>query len=244
MRGRLGAEMDSAARVGRVTGGLVLAHLVAGLIVPFVLLDRVRGTGGFLVNAATSPGQMRAAVILLFAGSAVAIGIAITALPVIGRCSRAAGLWLVALAVAAFSLQAVDSGRLLSLLSLSQEYASAGPARAELFQALGLVAGASRKWAHYSYLLVVGSWICLLYASLFRFRLVPRALAGLGLVAVLLQVYGVTLRALFGYPPDTRLAVPLAPAYILLAVWLLVKGFSRAPEAPEGAGSGRLTGIQ
>lgn len=132
----------------------------------------------------------------------------------------------------------MDNGRLLSLLSLSQEYASAGPARAQVFQTLGIVAGASRKWAHYSYLLVVGSWLLLLYASLFRFRLVPRALAGLGLVAVLLQVSGVTLRALFGYPPDTRLAVPLAPAYIALAVWLMVKGFSRAPEAADGASSG------
>lgn len=64
------------------------------VILPFVLLDRVRGTGGFLVNAATSPGQMRAAVILLFAGSAVAIGIAIAVFPVIAAAERrGSGSW-------------------------------------------------------------------------------------------------------------------------------------------------------
>lgn len=224
--------MESAAKVGRVTGGLLLAHLAFGLIVPFVLLDRVRGTGGFLVNAAANPGQMRTAVILLFAGSAVAIGIAIVAFPVVRRHSRAAGLWLIALAVAGFSLQAVDNSGLLSLLSLSQEYASAGPARSDVFQALGIVVSAFRKWAHYSYLLVVGSWILLLYASLFRFRLVPRVLAGLGLVATLLQISGVTLPGLFGLPPETRLAMPLAPAYLGLALWLIVKGFGVAHLPP------------
>lgn len=225
--------MESALRVGRVTGGLLLAHLAAGLVVPFVLLDRVRAGGGFLVNAAANPGQMRAAVILLFTGSAVAIAVGIAAFPVVRRHSLAAGLWLIALAVAGFSLQAVDNGGLLSLLSLSQEYASAGAGRSDVFQALGIVVGAYRKWAHYSYLLVVGSWILLLFASLFRFRLVPRALAGIGVVAALSQIAGVTLRALFGYPPETRMAMPLAPVYVALALWLLVKGFREGPNPAE-----------
>lgn len=225
--------MESALKVGRVTGALLLAHLAAGLVVPFVLLDRVRASGGFLVNAAANAGQMRAAVILLFAGSAVAIVVGITAFPVVRRDSRAAALSLIALAVAAFSLQAVDNAGLLSLLSLSQEYASAGAGRSDVFQALGIVVNASRKWAHYSYLLVVGTWILLLYASLFRFRLVPRVLAGLGIVATICQIAGVTLRALFGYPPETRLAMPLAPVYVALALWLLVKGFREAHHPAE-----------
>ena len=27
-----------------------------------------------------------------------------------------------------------------------------------------------------------------------------------------------------GYSPETRLAMPLAPAYVALAIWLIVKG--------------------
>jgi hypothetical protein len=51
-------------------------------------------------------------------------------------------------------------------------------------------------------------------------------LAALGLVGSLLQIAGVTLRGLLGYAPETRLAMPLAPAYVALALWLIVKGFN------------------
>jgi hypothetical protein len=217
--------MSTAKGVGRIVGVLLLAHMALGLIVPFVMLDRVRGAAGFLANAAGNPGQMRAAVLMLFAGSAVAIGIAIAALPVFRRYSTAMSFGLLALGVAAFTLQAVDNSHLLTLLSLSQEYATADALKAELLQAQAVVAGSARRWAHYSALLAVGCWIFLHYSLLFRFRLVPRALAGFGLIASLGQIGGVTLRGLLGYAPMTVLAVPLAPAYLALAVWLMVKGF-------------------
>ncbi len=234
--------MESAKRVGRIVGLLLLVHFAAALIVPFVLLDRVRGSAGFLANAAGSPVQVRVAVLLLFVGTAVAVGIAIAALPVFRRYSFAMALWLLALAVAGLSLQAVDNGALLTMLSLSQEYANAGAAKSELFQALALVAGSARKWAHYSYLLVLGSWIFLFYALLYRFRLVPRALAAFGLLGSVGQIAGVTIRGLLGYSPITVLAMPLAPAYVALAVWLMAKGFDERhrpqaeahyPELPE-----------
>ena len=246
--------MRSGENVGRIVGMLLLAHLAAGLMVPFIMLDRVRGSGGFLAGAAASSGQLRAAVLLLFAGSAVSVGIAIAGLPVFRRYSSAMALWLLALSVAGFALQAVDNGALLSTLSLSQQYAAAGPAKTELFEALAGVVLSARKWAHYSYLLVVGIWIFLLYALLYRFRLVPRALAAFGLVGSLLQITGVTMRGLLGYSPVTVLAMPLAPAYVALAVWLMVKGFDerhrplraeaneddhQGPAAPSSAPSGQ-----
>jgi len=194
-------------------------------MVPFILLDLVRGSAGLLANAARSPALVRTAVLLLFAGSAVAVGIAITGMPTFRPYSATMALWLLSLGVAGFALQAVDNGALLSMLSLSQEYAKAGVAKTELYETLAVVVGSARKWAHYSYLLVVGSWIFLLYGLLYRFRLVPRALAAFGLVGSLLQITGVTMRGLLGYPPITVLAMPLAPAYVALAVWLMVKGF-------------------
>lgn len=217
--------MRSAKSVGRIVGMLLLVHLAAGLTVPFVLLHPLMMPPGFLATAAGNSVQVRAAVLLLFVGSAVSVGIAIVALPVFRRYSSAIGLWLLALAVAGFSLQTVDNGALLSMLSLSQEYAKADAAKVEPFPALAVVVGSARKWAHYTSLLVVGSWIFLLYSLLYRFRLVPRALAAFGLVGSMLQITGVTLRALLGYSPETRLAMPLAPAYVALAVWLMVKGF-------------------
>ena len=134
-------------------------------------------------------------------------------------------LWLLALGVASFALQAVDNAHLLSMLSLSQEYAKAGVEKADLFQALAVVVGSARKWSHYSFLLAIGSWIFLFCALLYRFRLVSRVLAACGLVGSLLQIAGVTLRGFWGHPSATWLAMPLAPAYVALALWLIVKGF-------------------
>jgi hypothetical protein len=72
------------------------------------------------------------------------------------------------------------------------------------------------------------------------FRLIHRALAAFGLLGALGQIAGVTLRGLWGYPPETRLAIPLAPAYVAVAVWLMVKGFYE-PENPLSTVGGRLT---
>jgi hypothetical protein len=38
------------------------------------------------------------------------------------------------------------------------------------------------------------------------------------------MIGGVTIRSMLGYSPETRLAMPLAPAYIALALWLIFKG--------------------
>jgi hypothetical protein len=46
-----------------------------------------------------------------------------------------------------------------------------------------------------------------------------------------LQIAGVPLRALLGYPVVMELAVPLGPAYAGLGLWLIVKGFGERREA-------------
>ncbi len=210
---------------GRAVGVLTLLHLAVGLITPFVIIDRIRTPAGLLAGAAANAGQLRVSVLLLLIGSAVAIAIAITAWPVIRRYSPAMALWMFALGIAGFTLQVVDNGVLLSTLSLSQEYAKVEAAKAEAFQSLVLLANAIRKWTHYTYLLVAVSWIFLFCVALYRCRLVPRVLALVGVITSLFQIYGVTLRTMFGYVPEMRLAMPLAPAYVALAVWLIVRGF-------------------
>ena len=227
--------MKSGKSVGRIVGILLLLHLALGLTVPFILLHPLVTPPGFLASAAGIPNQVRAAVLLLFVGSALAIGIASAAFRVFRQYSSAMACWFLALAAASFALQAVDNAHLLSMLSLSQEYAKAVPAQAELFQTLAVVVGSLRKWSHYSFLLVIGSWIFLLCSLLYRFRLVPRVLAIFGLLGAVGQIAGVTLRGLWGLAPETRAAMPLAPAYVALAVWLIVKGFDerhRPLEAP------------
>lgn len=74
----------------------------------------------------------------------------------------------------------------------------------------------------------------LLSALLLRSGLVPRWLAGLGLVGYALHMAGAG-GELFGAPISLVLLVPGGIFEVTLAIWLLVEGFT--PAAYDGAGS-------
>jgi hypothetical protein len=235
--------MKSAKSVGRLIG-MLLAVQLAGLIVPFVLLHPLTtGTQGFLANAASASLQIKVAVFLLFANCALTVGIAIAAWPVFRRYSEAMALLLVAVGVIMFSLQAVDNAHVMSMLSLSRQYAQAGGPD-ELFQTLATVVGSTRKWAHYSELLVIDAWLFVLYSLLYRFALVPRSLAAFGLVTAMLHFTGITLPLFLGYSSVTLLGVPMALSHIALALWMMTNGFEERHRPPHaGAHSVELAGV-
>ncbi|HEY0375994.1 MAG TPA: DUF4386 domain-containing protein [Pyrinomonadaceae bacterium] len=215
-------RLRPAKSIGRIIGILLVVQL-AGLIVPFVLLHPMT-TVDFLSNAAGSYSQIQVAVFLLFANCALTIGISVAAFPVFREHSPAAAVLLVAVSAIMFSLQAVDNAHLMSMLSLSQQYVEAA-GRDELFQTLSAAVRSTRRWVHYSELLAIDAWIFLLHGLLYRFRLVPRALAAFGLLTVALHFSGITLPLFLGYPSVTLLGVPMAFSHIALAAWLLTRGF-------------------
>ncbi|HEY0460046.1 MAG TPA: DUF4386 domain-containing protein [Pyrinomonadaceae bacterium] len=214
--------MKSAKSLGRIIGILLFVQL-AGLIVPFVLLHPMTGTD-FLANAAASGSQVKLAVLLLLANCALTIGISIAAFPVFREYSPATAVLPVALSVLMFALQAVDNAHLMAMLSLSQEYVQKGGSD-ELFQTLSAVVRAARRWVHYSELIVIDSWIFVLYAALYRFSLVPRALSVFGMATVLLHFAAIPLPLILGYGGITPLGALMAVSHITLATWLAVKGF-------------------
>ncbi len=219
--------MSSPKTTGRLVGVLLLIQL-AGLIVPFVLLTPLtRGPASSLANAAAAGGQIKLAVLLLLANCALTIGIGIAAFRVVREHSETLALWLVVVSVIMFLLQAVDNVHVLSMLSLSQQYAQAG-GPAEPFQAIAAVTGATRRWAHVTELLAIDAWFFLLFSILFRFSLVPRAVAALALVTVVLHFTGVPVRMFLGYGPVTPMAASMALGEIAVGGWLLARGFGGA----------------
>jgi hypothetical protein len=233
--------VESSKSVGRITGLLLLVHLAGGLMLPYILMQPVMAAG-FLENAAAHAVRMRAAVLLLFMSGAITVAVALGALPVFRRYGDRLAVLLVVLSAVNLALHAVENGTLLSILSLSQGYAERGGAEAALFQGLGGVVGTARRWAHFTHLLVVGSWIFTLFTVLWRSRLVPRPLAGLGMLASVLQVTGVPLRAILGLEVVTTMAVPLAPVYVATAAWLLFKGFEERQPSVAGGPLARQAG--
>jgi hypothetical protein len=219
--------MTTARNAGRTVGALLIAQGIGSFVTNFVLLRPAFAPPGFLVNAAPHAAQVGASATLGILIGALALAIAITVLPVFRKYSERMALALIALGTVALSLAAVENSNLMSLMSLSKAYAASG-ADPAAFEGLRGVVGASRNWAHFSHIAIGGVTFLLFYATLFRFALVPRALAAFGLLAVVLQLTSVT-RPFFGGEVIFFMLAPLGLANLAVALWLLVKGFADKP---------------
>ena len=126
------------------------------------------------------------------------------------------------------------------LVTLSQEAANAGTPASAAFQVQAALLMAGREWLGMVAVLSFGLGGLMYYWVFYRSRLVPRWLSAFGLVAVTsLMVSG--LLVMFGLvepfsPPQLVLALPIAVQEMVLAVWLIAKGFDRSVIAAESAG--------
>jgi len=231
--------MGSYKNVGTIVGALLLTMLVAGPIENFVLMGPVVAAPGFLVNAAAHATSVSLAVMLSFGLCLASIAIAAVSYPLFRLQAPMLALWFFALTLAGVATSLIENMTMMSMLSLSQSFVAANGASPELYEGLRGMVGKARNWAHYTNLLVSGATILVLFGLLFRARLVPRLLAGFGMVGALLQLYSVG-RPFFGAEVLFPLLMPLGLAYLATSVWLLWKGFAEPPSsapshAPLGA---------
>lgn len=215
----------TAKNVARTIAVLLLLQMVAGPVVNFRLLLPVIATSVFLEAAAPHATQIGIAVVLGLVMVGMSVGIAIVAWPVFRQYSRAMASWLLAIAIVNLGVAAVEYIDTMSMLSLSLAYAKADAASAAALQTLAGAVAAPRIWAHFIGLMFAGSFAFVLYATLFRFALVPRVLAGFGALAAVSEIVAVAL-PLFGQPVAFALIAPLGLAHIALVLWLLAKGFA------------------
>lgn len=220
--------MRSAKSTGRMVGLLLLVHLISGLTTPYIMLRPLTTPLSYNANDPAHAFQVRLSVMLLFVGGAITVAIAVTALPVFRQYSYALALWVLALAIANLSLQCIENAAWMSMFNLSQEYAKAAVTDVGFYNLIGAAVRSAWKWVHYTHLLVMVSWIFMLCVALWRSALVPRALAGLGLLTSLLQITGITLPQFVPYPSPIPIAMgmPLGFVYLALSLWLMTKGFS------------------
>jgi hypothetical protein len=224
-------------RVGRLLGILLLIHLAVGLMLPYILLGTATSSpAAVLESAATHEGTVRAAVVLFLLAAGLVVTIAVAAWPVFRQYDERLALAFAVLAAANLPLQLVESGTVLTILSLSGQV-SAGAGDPGALQAVGAAAVFARRWAHFTHLLTVVGWLFVLYLTLWRTALVPRLLAALGMATTLLQVFGVPMRAILGLGVIGEMAMPLAPVHIMLSLWLIVKGLRGPSGTPRGAAS-------
>ncbi|MGB7200819.1 MAG: DUF4386 domain-containing protein [Pyrinomonadaceae bacterium] len=218
--------MRSEMNLGRTVGILLLLQMASALVFPFVLMRALNGGyPDFLEAAAASGGQIRAGMGLAFVGAALTLFLGVKMFSVLKRHSNGAALWFLGVCAIGCGIDAVHSGSVLSMLSVSERFANSGGADAAIYQAWGAAAASMRRSLHVVQLVAIGAWMMTFYVSLLRFRLVPRPLSTLGIIGVASQFTGVTAMMFLGYPQLGFLAMPLAPIHAITAIWLIVKGF-------------------
>ena len=242
--------MNTSRRTSIATGALFNLATIAALAAASVI-PSLAGTD-YVTAVADQPGRLAAAALLYLIAAGSSVGIAIALYPLLKQVNTTLALGSVVFRTieAVFYTAAVVS--LLSIMPLGQQLATAPADNRAAIQMMAdsLLSMREHSTTVAAFALTVGA---LMYYTLFyRARLVPRWLSGWGIAATLLMMTACLL-SLFSNSPVTGyifLFLPLLVQEMVLAGWLLVKGFSPSHPAskassgaqplPAGAQSGAV----
>ena len=124
-----------------------------------------------------------------------------------------------------FVMQSVDNAFLMSMLSLSEQSGQRAATNPELLNFVAATLRGTRRWIHYTELLVINIWFFILYGAMFRLSLVPRVLAAFGVLMVFVHSTAIPLATFIGYRSMPALGFSLALSHLAIATWLVIKGF-------------------
>jgi Domain of unknown function (DUF4386) len=221
-------------RPGRIIGGLIILQMVGSAIVNGYLEAPLFGAPGFLVTAAPLASQVGLAAVLGLVTESMWLGIAVVMFTIVHQRAPKLALAFVALAAVILAVAVLENAGVMSMLSLSKSYAKAGAGEREQFEMVRVVVGSARNWAHFMARIIDGAAIFVFYAMLYRCALIPRALAGFGLIAAVLMVTAVAM-PIFGHAVAFALIAPVGVSQLLLALWLMAKGFRAQASVSEAA---------
>jgi len=223
--------MKSPYRGTAIAVGVLLIACSAASILSIVPLGSILDAPVDLAGLAANDNRVIFTALIEFVWAATGAGIAIGLYPVLRKRNRALALGSVAGRVVEGVFVLVGTLSLLALLTLGQESVAAGSAAANSYQAAGDALLAVREWVHgFIALLPFLLGALMYYYLLFKSRLVPRWLSGWGLAAASLSLVATVYAGFtqdFGFSTvNTVLNIPIGVQEMVLAVWLIVKGFN------------------
>lgn len=227
-------------RGNAIAAGVLFILCSAASILSIAPLGAALSAPVDFARLAANDGRVVMTALLELVWAATGMGIAIALYPVLRRFNPALALGSVVGRVVENVFILGGTLSLLALLTVSQE-AVAGPSA---FQAIGDALVAVRDWVHgFVGMVPFGIGVFMYYLVLYTSRLVPRWLSGWGLVAAVLSLVA-TLYAgftqAFGFTTvEIVLSIPIGVHEMVLAVWLIAKGFSK-PALASLASAGNL----
>ena len=226
--------MNNNIKTARTVGALFIVATIAYSL-SVVLLDPILGASDYLTNISANENILIIGAFLVLIDVVAVAGIAIVIYPVLKKYNETLALGYVGARVAESVLFSVNVITILTLLTLSQEFAKSGALDTSYYQILGTVLLAAGNWA---YLLGLGLAFALsaliLNFVLYQSKLVPRWLSVWGFVGAALVFVNYLLEFL-GTNPVEILFLPIAVQEMVFAIWLIVKGFNLSTISSESA---------
>ena len=199
----------------------------------FALISSVITVSDFPANIPAVQTTLLIGAFLMLLNTVVDIGKGVLFFPILeNHGKRTAFVYLAAIVVQVVFLD-IGALSLLMLVPLAQIAADAGASSAAWAPGISSLLTESNTLAYnvgQATLSFGGVFLCLL---LYRTRLIPQLLAGLGVVGYVLHAGG-AVSEIFGLPLSLYLLIPGAIFEISIAFWLIFKGFN-ATAVAEGA---------
>jgi Domain of unknown function (DUF4386) len=215
--------MGSRIVYSRLIGALFLLGFVF-YGVGHALVTSVLGAPTFLSTISAHQTTLVLGAFLMLLNSLVVVGMAVLFFPILENHGKRTALAYLASRIVEAVLLAVGVLCLLMILPLAQHAVDAGEASAAWAKALGSLAIQSNTMAYQIAEMSLGLGGVFLCTLLFRTRLIPRFLAGWGVIGYALFLAG-AITEILGIHIGLMLSIPGGLFEIVFAFWLLLKGF-------------------
>ena len=209
-----------------IAGSLYFIGTVAGVLSIAPAVD----ASDYLVKAAANANQVLSSALFQFIMTIAYVGFAITLFPILRKYMESLALGFLSFRIIAAVLNIIGFIILLLLLSLSQQFLKSGTSDLSYFQTLGDLLRKGRDFVnHVAMILSTSIGGLMFYLLLFKTKLIPRWLSLWGITGTLFTIFASILIMFQKIEIITStyivLNLPLILLEIVLAIWLIAKGF-------------------
>jgi Domain of unknown function (DUF4386) len=222
-------NMSSNKKAAKIVGVLFILAAVSAVI-GLNLYDPILNGPDYLIKGSEHANQVIFGALMELILVVSAVGTATTMFPLLRMYNETIALWHVCFRFLEAIIITIGLISVLSLLTLSQEFVAAGTPDYPSFHSSGIILKAIHDWTFMLGPLFMLGINTIMYSYIFyKTKLVPRFISILGMTGATC-VFVCALFVMFGVFPQISfwgaiLAVPVAANEMILAVWLLIKGF-------------------
>ena len=205
------------------------------------LVRPIRDDGDYLATFASHETRVIVSMVSELILASAVIGIAALLFPYLKRQNEGLAIGYVGARIIEGAIIILGGISSLLLLTLSRDFLENGSGETAAFDPSAALLLEARVWTDaLGTAIVFGISALILYGLMYRSELVPRWLSVWGFIgAVLVIVAGI--RGLYGHSPSSTLSViltiPIGLQEMVLAVWLIVKGFNSPTTSTEPTSS-------